>query len=62
MTKILAINGEFFCRNLTGIERVAIDTLDVLDGLLPPGHVELVLPSNAKNVPQYANIKCVSLP
>ena len=62
MTKILAINGEFFCRNLTGIERVAIDTLDVLDGLLPPGHVELVLPSNDKNVPQYANIKCVSLP
>ena len=62
MTKILAINGEFFCRNLTGIERVAIDTLQAMDGLLPPGRVELVLPSNSKNVPQYANIKCVSLP
>ncbi len=62
MTKILAINGEFFCRNLTGIERVAIDTLEAMDSLLPPGRVELVLPSNVQNVPQYANIKCVRLP
>ena len=62
MTKILAINGEFFCRNLTGIERVAIDTLEVLDGLLPSGRAELILPANAQNVPQYANIKCVRLP
>lgn len=60
--KILAINGEFFCRNLTGIERVAIDTLEALDRLLPQGLVELVLPSNAQNVPQYKNIKCVFLP
>ena len=60
--KILSINGEFFCRNLTGIERVAIDTLEAMDSLLPPGRVELVLPSNAKNVPQYKNIKCVVLP
>ncbi|MBO7123329.1 MAG: glycosyltransferase family 4 protein [Treponema sp.] len=62
MTKVLAINGEFFCKNLTGIERVATDTLLVLDGLLPPGRVELVLPANAQNVPQYKNIKCVRLP
>ena len=62
MSGILAINGEFFCRNLTGIERVAIDTLEALDRLLPPGRTELVLPSNAQNVPQYANIKRVSLP
>lgn len=62
MTKILAINGEFFCRNLTGIERVAIDTLEAMDSLLSPGRVELVLPSNAQNAPQYKNIKCVRLP
>lgn len=62
MSGILAINGEFFCRNLTGVERVAIDTLEALDSLLPPGRVELVLPSNAQNVPQYKNIRCVRLP
>lgn len=61
-SKILSINGEFFCRNLTGIERVAIDTLAALDKLLPPGRVELVLPANAQNVPQYKNIKCARLP
>lgn len=62
MSGILAINGEFFCRNLTGVERVAIDTLEALDSLLPPGRAELVLPSNAQNVPQYKNIRCVRLP
>lgn len=62
MKKILAINGEFFCRNLTGIERVAIDALQAMDSLLPQGRVELVLPQNAQNVPQYANIKCVRMP
>lgn len=60
--KILAINGEFFCKNLTGIERVATDTLLELDALVSPGSVELVLPVNAQNVPQYKNIKCVTLP
>ncbi|MBP5448161.1 MAG: hypothetical protein J6X95_08770, partial [Treponema sp.] len=53
--KILAINGEFFCKNLTGIERVATDTLLELDALVSPGSVELVLPANAQNVPQYKN-------
>lgn len=62
MSGILAINGEFFCRNLTGVERVAIDTLEALDSLLPPGRAELALPSNAQNVPQYKNIRCVRLP
>ena len=70
--KILAINGEFFCKNLTGIERVATDTLLELDSLLSEEaeagaglascQVELVLPANAQNVPQYKNIKCVRLP
>ena len=63
--KTLAINGEFFCRNLTGIERVAIDALKELDILLSEEaevRVELVLPANAQNVPQYANIRCVRLP
>lgn len=76
--KILAINGEFFCRNLTGVERVATDTLLELDALLSEeaetrsetnagaglgaGRVELILPANAQNVPQYKNIKRVTLP
>lgn len=60
--KVLCINGEFFCKNLTGIERVAIDTVGELDKLLTPGAAEIVVPQNAKNVPQYKNIKCVVLP
>ena len=59
--KLLAINGEFFCRNLTGIERLAIEVTGFLDEMVAPNKVELVIPANAQNVPSYKNIKVVRL-
>ncbi len=56
MQKIL-INGNFLCRNLTGIERFAWELLRRLDVILPAGSpLFLLVPANAKSIPQYKNI------
>ena len=60
--KIIAINGESWCRNLTGIERLAIEVTKYFDSIVPPDTMELVVPSNAKNLPELQNIKTVILP
>lgn len=60
--EIIAINGESWCRNLTGIERLAIEVTKYLDSIVQPGTMELVVPANAKNVPELNNIKTVVLP
>lgn len=59
--RIISINGESWCRNLTGIERVAIETTKELDKLVSPGMIELIVPCNAKNVPSFDNIKIIKL-
>ena len=61
MPRKIIINGEFYCNNLTGIERVATDTIPVLDKLAAPGEIELVIPKNARNVPEVKNIALVKL-
>lgn len=60
--KIIAINGESYCRELTGIERLAFETVSYLDEKFSPGCAELVVPKNARNVPCLSNIKVVTLP
>lgn len=60
--KILAINGESYCRNITGIERVATDIVKSLDKIAKQNEIELIVPSNAKNLPVLQNIKIITLP
>lgn len=59
--KIIVINGESWCHNLTGIERLAIEVTEALDTMVQPGVMELIVPSNAKNVPELKNIKVVRI-
>ena len=59
--KKIAINGESWCRNITGIERVATEVVVALDSLAKSGEIELILPANAKNVPVLKNIHIVQL-
>lgn len=61
-TQVICINGESWCRNLTGIERLAIEVTKFLDDMVKPGQIELVVPSNAKNLPELKNIRTVILP
>ncbi|MFA6856838.1 MAG: glycosyltransferase family 1 protein [Treponema sp.] len=59
--KTIVINGESWCHNLTGIERLAIEVTEALDTMVQPGEIELIVPSNAKNVPVLKNIKVVRI-
>ena len=58
MTKII-INGDFLCRNLTGIERFAFEICKHLDSLIEKDIISIYIPKNAKFIPDYKNIKVV---
>jgi glycosyltransferase involved in cell wall biosynthesis len=61
MHKLIAINGESWCRKMTGVERLAVEVTGYLDSMAQPGEIELVVPSNAENVPALHNIRVVRL-
>ncbi|MBQ0051343.1 MAG: glycosyltransferase family 4 protein [Treponema sp.] len=57
---MILINGNFLCRNLTGIERFAWETCKRLDKLLTQkDDVRILVPANAKNFPEFVNIKLI---
>ena len=51
------INGDFLCRNLTGIERFAYEICNRLDALVESSSVGIFVPANARVVPEYKNIQ-----
>ena len=51
------INGDFLCRNLTGIERFAYEVCLKLDELVEPDFLGIFIPKNAKTIPSFKNIK-----
>lgn len=54
------INPNFLFRNLTGIERFAFETCKRLDSILQPeDDVRIIIPKNAKTIPEYKNIKII---
>lgn len=71
---VISINGEFYARRVTGIERVARFTVLYLDEFLlskkitpkrqdaPTIQFELVVPSNAADLPVLKNIPIIKLP
>ena len=56
MKKII-INGSFLCRNLTGIERFALEICKRLDSLDKNNLFELYVPKDAKFIPESSNLK-----
>lgn len=54
---MILINGNFLCRNLTGIERFSFEILKCLDTLCKPEQLGIFVPCNASIIPQYKNIK-----
>ena len=56
---MIVINGDFLCRNLTGIERFAYEVLVRLDKLVPSHQVQLYVPANGKNIPELNAIQTV---
>ncbi len=57
---MILINGNFLCRNLTGIERFSMEVLRNLDSLLTDSDdFRIFIPANAKTIPNLKNIKPV---
>ena len=56
---MIIINGDFLCRNLTGIERFAFETCKHLDNLIGNDKIGIYIPKNAKTFPVYKNIKVI---
>ena len=55
---MILINGNFLCRNLTGIERFAWEVCKKMDLLLDEKEdIRLYVPANAKAVPDFQKIK-----
>jgi glycosyltransferase involved in cell wall biosynthesis len=58
---MILINGDFFSRRLTGIERYAYEITNRLDKLCAPEEIAIVIPSFVKNIPDYKNMKVIRL-
>jgi glycosyltransferase involved in cell wall biosynthesis len=58
--KIL-INGDFFCRRLTGIERYAYEITRRLDNLIQKDEAAIIIPIPAENIPPYKNLEIIRL-
>ena len=57
---MILINGNFLCRNLTGIERFAFETCKKMDSIISKDdEISLLVPANAKKIPEYKNIRLV---
>jgi len=56
---MILINGDFFCRRLTGIERYAYEITIRLDKISKPDEIAIIVPKNAVNVPVFYNIKLI---
>lgn len=57
--RMILINGNFLCRNLTGIERFAWEICKRLDKLVSGEKISILVPKNAKETPEFENIKTI---
>ncbi|MDR2511126.1 MAG: glycosyltransferase family 4 protein [Bacteroidales bacterium] len=58
MKKVL-INGDFFCRRLTGIERYAYEITMRLDAISIYGEIAIIVPKNTLNIPKFKNLMLI---
>lgn len=53
------INGDFLCRNLTGIERFSYEVLKNVDEYIEKNQFFIYIPKNCKNIPSFKNIEVI---
>jgi glycosyltransferase involved in cell wall biosynthesis len=58
MSTIL-INGDFFCRRLTGIERYAYEITLRLDKISKQDEIAIIVPNNVMDIPVFSNLKVI---
>ncbi|MDR2942304.1 MAG: glycosyltransferase family 4 protein [Treponema sp.] len=59
LKKKVLINGDFFCRRLTGIERYAYEITMRLDKISKPDEIAIIVPGNAGNMPEFSKLKFI---
>lgn len=59
--EMVIVNGRFLLHRLTGVERYAREMLEALDTMLEPGQVEMAVPPETENIPEYKNIRVVKI-
>jgi len=60
ISKKIVINGEFFCNNLSGIERFAYEITKRLDEISEKDEIGIIITKDAKNVPPFKNLKVIN--
>lgn len=55
------INGRFLVHNVTGVERYAREILREIDNIIEPGEMEIAIPPDALEIPDYKNIKTIQI-
>ena len=60
MKKII-INGRFLLHRITGVERYAREIITELDNMIQPGWIEIAIPPETKDIPNYKNISVVKV-
>jgi glycosyltransferase involved in cell wall biosynthesis len=56
----VVINGEFFCNNISGIERFAYEITTRLDEISRKDEIGIIITKDAKNVPSFKNLKVIN--
>ena len=56
---MILINGYFFCRKLTGIERYAYEITKRIDNLSLSGEISIIVPGNCDSVPDFKNLTVI---
>jgi glycosyltransferase involved in cell wall biosynthesis len=57
----IIINGRFLLHSITGVERYAREILAEMDRLAKPGEIEMAVPPETKEIPDYDNIRVVRI-
>lgn len=59
--KNVIVNGRFLLHRTTGVERYTREILQELDKIVEKGEIKLAVPKEAKEIPDYKNIKVVKV-
>ena len=57
----IIINGRFLLHRITGVERYAREIIEELDKVIKPDELEIAIPPETKDIPDYNNIRIVKV-
>ena len=58
---MIIINGRFLTKKITGVQRYAWELTNALDKIVQRNEVEIAIPPETKEIPNYKNIKVVRI-